>query len=661
VALLNFKFTRNLILMHLFVALGVFSSIVNASAESQPAAKAYWYDNSSHSTLADAKQATFTTYRGILTLGYLPGDTWVKIRVKGQADAQPSEKWVLWIRPTYLDEVSLFDPDGQQLNRVTGDRVLSPEYLVRPTSLGFRIPIEKYDRDIYLKLNSSSTHLIDIQLMTEDEFLRAESFQAFWQGIFFGVMGLILLWALVSWIDKRDALLGLFFFKHLVVTFYAVGYLGYLPFVFSAGLGVLNPDTIFSFTVFAVMAVGLRFQIGVLTEYGLYGWRLNIFKSIYIIPILAVVLAALDRTQEALNLVALITAITSILLFLIVLITPVRSLSKSTRMKSALRGLSPDSALSSDMIQTLHNFSSPLSKPILLAYYGAIVVALVAAATQTLGLLQGDVVVLYAYLLHSFISSVLILFLLLFRGRNLQRQQNEIASHMARAQGELAAQRLAQEDQGRMVEMLGHEIKTPLSVLQFAIDEWVHDTKERNKFNESIDQIKTVTERSIKAIEQSRTEVTVETLDLVSLVRQQFNKTKDPSKFSVIFPDVAEIYGNRLLIEQILGNLFDNALKYGLNSTPIEVSIRFCEQIRFGKSFEGFELTVVNQVEASGFPDPEKLFKKYYRAESSKSKPGSGLGLYLVQSFVRFLNGEIACNLRNNRVEFVLWLPVKKF
>ena len=655
------NFIRLIIASSAFVSVIFSSSYAIADNQSKGFNKSFWYDHSGAASLLEATQEKFSPFQGILTQGYQSGHTWVKIHVKGRADTESAKDLILWIRPTYLDDISLFDPDGGQQNQSTGDRVLSPVYLVNPTSIGFRIPIKKYDRDIFLRLKSTSTHLMDIQLMDEDAFLRAESFQSFWQGIFFGVMGLILLWALVSWIDKRDVLVGLFFFKHLVVTFYAVGYLGYLPYIFPAGQGVLNPDIIFSFAIFAVMATSLQFQIGVLTEYGLTGWRLNIFKWVYIFPILAVLLAITGMMQDALKLVALVTAFTSILLFLVVLITPVDCLSKGTRVKSTLRALSPEAALSNNIIQTLHNFSNPLSKPIILAYYGAIVFALVAAATQTLGLLQGDVVVLYAYLLHSFISSVLILFLLLFRGRNLLRQQNEISSHLARMQGELAAQRLAQEDQGRMVEMLGHEIKTPLSVLQFAIDEWIHDANERENVSESIDQIRRVTERSIEAVRQSTTELTFETLDLVSLIEQHVNYSTDPARFHVVTPEFAEIIGNRLLIEQVLGNLFDNALKYSLDSTLIEVSICFVEQPRLGKAWGGFELIVSNQVGAAGFPDPEKLFKKYYRAESSKNKPGSGLGLYLAQSFIRFLDGEIVYRLHNNRVEFVLWLPIKKF
>lgn len=658
---MNSNYLRGFVLACVFMGLLFCWGTARTEGEKQDAQRSFWYDASSQSTLADAKQAVFHAYRGILTQGYLPGSTWVKLRVKGRPDHGVPQNLVLRIRPTYLDNIALFDPDVELQPRVTGDNVLNPEYLVRPTTLGFRIPLQEKDRDIYLRLISTSTHLMDIELMAEEKFLRAESIQAFWHGIFFGVMALILLWALVSWIDKRDVLLGLFFLKHLVVTLYALGYLGYLPYAFPAGQGVLNPDIIFSSTVFAVMVVSLKFQIGVLNEYGLQGWRLKIFKWIFVTPLLAVVLALTGSIQEALKLVALVTAVTSLLLFLVVLLTPVNRLKKNTRMHFALSELSRESTLSNETVQKLHRLSSPLSKSVLLAYYGAIVLVLVAAATQTLGLLQGDVVVLYAYLFHSFISSILILFLLLFRGRNLQRQQNEIARQMARTQGELAAERLAQEDQGRMVEMLGHEIKTPLAVLQFAIDEWVNDAKERDKINESIDQIRKVTERSIVAILQSRTEVTFEMVDLIPLLLRQVNSTNEPDRFRFRGPDAAVIYSNALLIEQVLGNLIDNALKYGKASTVIEVSICLSEHARLGKESEGFEIAISNQIGLAGSPEPGMVFKKYYRAEGSKKQPGSGLGLYLVQAFIRFLNGEIDYRLRDNRVEFLLWLPVKQF
>ena len=372
-------------------------------------------------------------------------------------------------------------------------------------------------------------------------------------------------------------------------------------------------------------------------------------------------MAIFQKVQSALELMALVTAITSIMFLFVVSITPVRRLSSFTLNSIDSSGMAVDPMAPHYRKLDTSQLSRPLSKPMMLSYYGVTVLLLVPTSSQTLGWYQGDMIVLYGYLFQSFISSILVIILLLVRGRVTRRQQNEIARQMARAQGELTAQRLAQEDQGRMVEMLGHEIKTPLSVLQFAIDEWVTDAKEREKLNKSIGQIRTVTERSVETIRRSLKEITLQSVDLVELINQQVNKTMLAERFKVTMPEKALVYGDQLVVDQILGNLIDNALKYGDSSNPVVISVCHSKQVRLGGYLPGFETTISNQIGRAGSPEAEQVFKKYYRADSAKNYPGSGLGLYLVQAFTRFLNGEVAFRIRDNRVEFVVWLPIKKF
>lgn len=643
------------------------SALLHFGVEAQPNSeslsyqKYFWYDDSGQATLEEAKKAKFKPYQGVLAQGYFPGNTWIKIHVESRDHHDSVKGLVIRIRPAYLDQITLYDPANDSYVRFTGDNVKRPEYLILPTNLGFRLANIDHGRDIYLKLNSTSTHLIDVELMTQDEFDIANSFQTFWHGLFFGVMGFILLWALYTWLDKHDSLCGMFFLKHLCVLVYALGYLGYMVYVVEPGTGIVNPDAIFSYSIFFVVVVSLRFQIGVLEEYGLCGWRFNFFKMLFLVPITAFVLALADQMQHALRLTALLTVITPLSLFLVVLLTPTRALSKKNRIHELLKILPSIPSTNNEILDKIARLSPPLSKPVLLFYYGILILVLVAAALQTLGIMQGGPVVLHALLVQSLISSVLILFLLLYRSRILQRQQSELAKQMARAQGELAAQRLAQDDQAHMVEMLGHEIKTPLSVLQFAIDEWIKNPKERAKVNESIDQIRVVTDRSVDAIRQSIPELKFEAIDLVAVIRKQVSETQRPEKIIISTPESAIIHANPMLVEQILSNLIDNALKYGAESADIQITIRFSLNESFGKKRDGFEILIANHIGKAGAPDPEMIFKKYYRTEGAKAKPGTGLGLYLVLSFTKFLNGTIDYRLNNNKVEFVIWLPVKKF
>ncbi|MBE7171296.1 MAG: response regulator [Williamsia sp.] len=97
-----------------------------------------------------------------------------------------------------------------------------------------------------------------------------------------------------------------------------------------------------------------------------------------------------------------------------------------------------------------------------------------------------------------------------------------------------------------------------------------------------------------------------------------------------------EVYADREKLEIILYNLLSNALKY----TPVDGKISFSVE-------ELSEAFVVNvQDSGSGIPGEtgEKLFDKFYKAERSitSSKPGFGIGLFLVKHFTEQHKGLIA-------------------
>jgi signal transduction histidine kinase len=60
----------------------------------------------------------------------------------------------------------------------------------------------------------------------------------------------------------------------------------------------------------------------------------------------------------------------------------------------------------------------------------------------------------------------------------------------------------------------------------------------------------------------------------------------------------------------------------------------------------------------AGRPDPEQLFKKYWRGAGATRHAGSGLGLYLSSLIARRLGGELRYQPEMTDVRFVLWLPI---
>jgi signal transduction histidine kinase len=88
------------------------------------------------------------------------------------------------------------------------------------------------------------------------------------------------------------------------------------------------------------------------------------------------------------------------------------------------------------------------------------------------------------------------------------------------------------------------------------------------------------------------------------------------------------ILGDRALLTQMLANLVDNAIQHSPSGAHIEVAVRAAA------NREGPRVTICD--DGPGIPEPErdKVFRRFYRLDTSRSTPGNGLGLALVVAVV---------------------------
>ena len=107
------------------------------------------------------------------------------------------------------------------------------------------------------------------------------------------------------------------------------------------------------------------------------------------------------------------------------------------------------------------------------------------------------------------------------------------------------------------------------------------------------------------------------------------------------------------LLAIALGNLIDNAIKYAINDSY--VTIETCEL--YLHETHWVSITVSNQVDELGRPDPNEVFKRYYRNPYAQKNSGMGLGLYLTKAICTILGGEIHYGHNANHVYFVIKLP----
>jgi two-component system sensor histidine kinase TctE len=92
----------------------------------------------------------------------------------------------------------------------------------------------------------------------------------------------------------------------------------------------------------------------------------------------------------------------------------------------------------------------------------------------------------------------------------------------------------------------------------------------------------------------------------------------------------AEIGGQSELIQELLGNLIDNAIRYAGAGTMVTVRV------------DAQRLAVEDN--GPGVPafERESVFKRFYRGESSADRDGSGLGLSIVREIARIHGAGVA-------------------
>jgi signal transduction histidine kinase len=116
------------------------------------------------------------------------------------------------------------------------------------------------------------------------------------------------------------------------------------------------------------------------------------------------------------------------------------------------------------------------------------------------------------------------------------------------------------------------------------------------------------------------------------------------------------VLASRELIGQALANLIDNAIKYSPNAMlgqpepSVTVSVRALD----GR----VELAVADH--GTGIPasDRDRVFERFVRLETSRTRPGSGLGLSLASAVARLHGGTIRLEDNVPGLRAVLSLPV---
>ena len=207
---------------------------------------------------------------------------------------------------------------------------------------------------------------------------------------------------------------------------------------------------------------------------------------------------------------------------------------------------------------------------------------------------------------------------------------------------------MMQYQQQNFMMAITHELKTPISVAKLNLEtlqKYQLDTEKQKKLIRGTLQETSRLDTLINNIlvssqlEGGGYVFSKEELDFSSLFRDCIRDAKSRYADRVFLEDIEpeiEIAGDPLLLQLMVSNLIENAIKYSPKEKPITCKLT--------KSGSDVILNIID--EGIGIADAEKtkIFEKFYRTgnESTRKTQGTGLGLYLCSKIAADHNADIS-------------------
>lgn len=203
-----------------------------------------------------------------------------------------------------------------------------------------------------------------------------------------------------------------------------------------------------------------------------------------------------------------------------------------------------------------------------------------------------------------------------------------------------------------LVSMVAHELRSPLTSIsgfsELLMDEGVTREqseeyasiilKESNRLSELINKFLDISKIEAGKSQVKRAPVNLrEVIEKVLDVNLHQAERKHIAVSLKMSNNVPPIIGDRDMMEQVILNLFSNAIKYSPPNAAVEIRLRETDS----------DVTV--EVEDTGYGISEeslpRIFDKFYRAsdnEAVREESGTGLGLSLVKEIVELHGGRVA-------------------
>jgi signal transduction histidine kinase len=204
-----------------------------------------------------------------------------------------------------------------------------------------------------------------------------------------------------------------------------------------------------------------------------------------------------------------------------------------------------------------------------------------------------------------------------------------------------------QQQQQNFMMAVTHELKTPIAVARLNLEtmqKYSLDPEQQKKLIritlEETSRLNFLTNNILisSQLEGGGYQFSKDELDLSDLLKdcvQDFRTRFPEREFSEHIEPDAEVKGDPLLLQILVNNLLENAIKYSPKESRIDATLKKTDSV--------VQLEIAD--EGPGIPDEEKkkIFSKFYRIgnEATRKTKGTGLGLYLCSKIADDHNADI--------------------
>lgn len=208
-----------------------------------------------------------------------------------------------------------------------------------------------------------------------------------------------------------------------------------------------------------------------------------------------------------------------------------------------------------------------------------------------------------------------------------------------------------------LIYVLTHDLKSPLHNIQGLTDVI------RTKDDDIKEMLSNEVSRSIALInkilanrneETSKIKIAISDFNPVEVIKklEKTNKAKlalNSLNVRLVNSEDIFIKSDRILMDQILENIFINAIKYAKEFSEI---IFDCSERK-----NDYEIVISNETDMLEDWQLDKLFKPFQNFDLQFSEQSNGMGLYIVKKYIDLLEGKINVSKTKQRVYFKITIP----